>query len=67
MVRPERKDLPPNPVNLAALMKQGVSNFREAGAPQAYFGDPASASKEEGEQTYSILTRMVVETILQSL
>jgi creatinine amidohydrolase len=47
-------------------MKQGVKTFRQAGAPQAYFGDPAAASKEEGEQTYAILTRMIVETILSS-
>lgn len=66
LVKDERKQLPPNPVNLAALMKQGVKTFREAGATQAYFGDPAAASKEEGEQTYAILTRMVVETILTS-
>jgi creatinine amidohydrolase len=66
LVKEERKQLPPNPVNLAGLMKQGVRTFREAGAPQAYFGDPAAASKEEGEQTYTILTRMVVETILTS-
>ena len=57
----------PNPVNLAVLMKQGVSTFNEAGAPQAYFGDPAAASIEEGEQTYEILTRMIVESVLNSL
>lgn len=66
LVKDERKQLPPNPVNLALLMKQGVKTFKEAGAPQAYFGDPAAASKEEGEQTYAILTRMIVETILAS-
>ena len=67
LVRKEHKQLPPNHINLAILMKQGVRSFSEAGAPQAYFGDPASASREEGEQTYSILVRMVVETILQNL
>ena len=67
LVRNERANLPPNPVNLAVLMKQGVSTFNEAGAPQAYFGDPAAASIEEGEQTYEILTRMIVESVLNSL
>lgn len=65
LVRESRKNLKANPVNLARLMKQGVTNFREAGAPEAYFGDPAAASKAEGENTYAILTRMVVETVLQ--
>lgn len=65
LVRKGRESLKANPVNLAKLMKQGVSTFREAGAPEAYFGDPAAASKAEGENTYGILTRMVVETVLQ--
>lgn len=67
LVREERKDLPSNPVNLAVLMKQGVKTFREAGAKDAYFGDPAAASVEEGESTYAILTRMIVETVLKDL
>jgi creatinine amidohydrolase len=64
LVRSERKELSPNPVNLAKLMRDGVKSFRDAGADQAYFGDPAGATKEEGEQTYSVLTRMIVETVL---
>ncbi len=67
LVRPERSELRSNPVNLARLMKEGVKSFREAGAEQAYFGDPANATKEEGEQTYGILTRMIVETVLDHL
>jgi creatinine amidohydrolase len=67
LVRSERSNLKPNPVNLAILMKQGVNSFKDAGAPEAYFGDPAAATSEEGEQTYQILTRMVVETVLESM
>jgi hypothetical protein len=67
LVRESRKDLAPNPVNLAVLMKQGVKTFREAGAHDAYFGDPAAATREEGEQTYLVLTRMVVETVERTL
>jgi creatinine amidohydrolase len=67
LVRDVHKELLPNQVNLAALMKQGVKTFREAGAPEAYFGDPAAASITEGEQIYTILTRMVVETVTQAL
>ena len=44
LVRPERVNLRQNPVNLAKLMTQGVTSFKDAGAPDAYFGDPASAS-----------------------
>lgn len=67
LVHEERKQLKPNPVNLAALMKQGVKTFKQAGASEAYFGEPAAATVEEGNETYEILTRMVVETILQSI
>jgi creatinine amidohydrolase len=67
LVRPERVNLRQNAVNLAKLMTQGVTTFREAGAPEAYFGDPAAATHEEGEQTYQILTRMIVESVLENL
>ena len=67
LVRPERSQLKPNPANLAKLMKDGIKSFREAGADQAYFGDPAGATKEEGEQTYRILTEMIVESVLDRL
>ena len=67
LVRKERSGLPPNPVNLAKLMRDGVKTFRDAGAEQAYFGDPANATKEEGEQTYNILTRMIVHSVLEAL
>jgi creatinine amidohydrolase len=67
MVRDARKNLKANPVNLAALMKQGVRSFKEAGAPEAYFGEPAAATVKEGEQTYQILTRMIVETVMQHI
>jgi creatinine amidohydrolase len=67
LVRDERNNLPPNPVNLATLMKQGVNSFRDAGAPQAYFGDPAAGSGAEGEHIYEILTRMIVESVLDAI
>jgi creatinine amidohydrolase len=67
LVRAERSKLKPNVVNLAKMMKVGVKSFREAGADQAYFGDPASATKEEGEETYRILTEMIVESVLARL
>jgi creatinine amidohydrolase len=67
LVNEKRKTLPENNINLAHLMKSGVRTFRDAGAEQAYFGNPAAATKEEGEQTYLILTRMIVETVLAAM
>jgi creatinine amidohydrolase len=67
LVRNSRLQLPENIVDLAKLMSAGVKTFREAGAEQAYFGNPAVASTEEGEKTYTVLTRMIVETVLQHL
>jgi creatinine amidohydrolase len=67
LVREIRKELKPNPVNLAVLMKQGTKTFKQAGAQDAYFGDPASATVSEGEGTYQILTKMVVETVLKHI
>jgi creatinine amidohydrolase len=67
LVRDSRMELPEKNVNLAKSMREGVKTFRQAGAEQAYFGNPAAASREEGEQTYSILSRMIVETVLQHL
>jgi creatinine amidohydrolase len=67
LVRAGRKQLKPYPVNLAKLMKAGKKSFREAGANEAYFGDPASGSKTEGENTYRILTQMIVESVLVQL
>lgn len=66
LVRDTRKELSPYQVNLAELMKEGIKSFRQAGALDGYFGDPASATVEEGEKTYRILTTMVVDTVLSS-
>jgi creatinine amidohydrolase len=67
LVNENRKELPENNKDLARMMKAGVRTFREAGAEQAYFGNPAAATKEEGEETYQILTRMIVETVLNAM
>ena len=67
LVNENRKMLPENNRDLARMMKAGVKSFREAGAEEAYFGNPAAATKEEGEETYRILTRMIVETVLNTL
>lgn len=48
---------------LVGKMKAGVRTFEEMGAAQAYFGNPAAATREEGERLWEVLTRMWVETI----
>jgi creatinine amidohydrolase/Fe(II)-dependent formamide hydrolase-like protein len=44
-------------------MREGKRTFGEAGAPEAYFGDPAAASVEEGNDIYARLVAMVVEEV----
>ncbi len=64
LVRNEaRAKLPALPINLARAMKDGKRTFEEAGAHQAYFGDPAAATAEEGEWLYARLVEMVVTTV----
>ncbi|HEY3246500.1 MAG TPA: creatininase family protein [Phycisphaerae bacterium] len=55
--------LPAVNVGLVSKMKAGVGSFEAMGAEQAYFGDPAKASVEEGERLWEVLVRMWVEAI----
>jgi creatinine amidohydrolase len=67
LVRDEKRArLPPLPIDLAKAMKEGVRTFGEAGASQAYFGDPASATRAEGDDLYARLTAMVVATVRET-
>lgn len=63
---PVRAKLSPKPIDLAKAMKAGVKTFVEAGAEQAYFGDPASASVEHGEELYGLLLDMVLTEIAET-
>jgi creatinine amidohydrolase len=67
LVRDEvRQNLLPLEIDLAQKIKAGVTTFREAGSEQAYFGDPAAATAEEGQPTYEALAAMLVTAILES-
>jgi creatinine amidohydrolase len=67
LVRDEaRAKLAPLPIDLAKAMKEGVRTFGEAGASQAYFGDPAAATRAEGDDLYARLTAMVVATVRET-
>jgi len=46
--------LTPNPSSLSMAIREGKSTFQEAGGPEAYFGDPAAASPQEGRETIEL-------------
>jgi creatinine amidohydrolase len=62
-----RRELPPHPISLTAAMREGKTTFAEAGGPDAYFGDPAAASREEGEATLDVLAAILEEAVLAAL
>ncbi len=59
----KRSGLAPRWVGLIAKLRAGVRSFEEAGAPEAYVGDPAAATAEEGERTIGLLAALVVEAV----
>ena len=67
--RPEmvRRDLqaglPPVWVDLPERLRAGARTFAEAGGTDGYFGDPASATAEEGERLFEALAEMVVTAV----
>ena len=68
MVREElRESLEAVPISIAEKIREGVKTFKEAGGDEAYFGDPRSASREEGEAVYNALSDMIVTSVLESL
>lgn len=64
LVRDDRRAaLPARDIDLARAMREGKRTFEEAGAPEAYFGDPAAATAAEGERIYRLLVDMVVAVV----
>lgn len=55
------------PISIAEKIKDGARNFIEAGGTEAYFGDPRSASREEGEAMYQALSDMIVTAVMEAL
>jgi len=62
-----RKGLAPNPNSLSAAIREGKGTFAEAGGPEAYFGDPAAATRDEGRQTIDTLGAILEEAVLEAL
>jgi len=61
------KQLPPVDISIGRKIKEGVRSFREAGGVDAYFGNPAAATRDEGESTYAILAAMIEEAVVEAL
>ena len=60
-----RQGLPGNPASLSTAIRAGKATFEDAGVSEAYCGDPAAATREEGESTVRTLGRIVVDAIVE--
>jgi len=61
------KGLPAVNISIGRKIKEGARSFKEAGGDDAYFGDPAAATRAEGDETYEILAGMVEEAVMEAL
>jgi len=57
--------LPELAVDLPARIKAGAKNFLECGGPDAYFGDPARATAEEGHRLLEILAEVSEAAVME--
>jgi creatinine amidohydrolase len=55
------EDLEENHVSMVDAFKEGKTSFSDMGMDEAYCGDPAAATEEEGQSSYDILSDIVVE------
>jgi len=62
----KRESLRPHAIHLIEKMQSGAKTFLEAGAGEAYCGDPAAASAEEGQERIGSLADMVVECVREA-
>jgi len=62
----EMHALPPVRIDLLERIKEGARNFAEAGASDAYCGDPASATPEEGAELVERLAEMIVASVRET-
>lgn len=55
-------------VNLVReIIKKGLKDFKKMGLHQAYCGSPSKASEEKGEELFTVLTNMLVQSIYRLL
>ena len=55
--------LEPKLISLSQAIKAGARSFIEIGGDQAYFGNPAAATAEEGDRVFDILAGMIVTAL----
>ena len=55
--------LPYVPVDMARGIAAGAKDFVELGMDQAYCGSPAEATAAEGEESFAVLTAMLIEAL----
>jgi creatinine amidohydrolase len=64
LVREEiRLALEPKLISLSQAIRAGARSFIEIGGDQAYFGNPAAATAEEGDRVFDILAGMIVTSL----
>jgi len=62
-----RAALAENPVSLSRAIRSGLRTFREAGGESAYFGDPARATRTEGEALVAELGAILAAAVRAEL
>ncbi|MFQ5873290.1 MAG: creatininase family protein [Dehalococcoidia bacterium] len=62
-----RQALPPVKIDLPGAQARGARSFEAAGAPQGYFGEPAKATADEGEDAFETLAEMLEITIKEMI
>lgn len=61
-----RRTLPSLDIDLPGAIKQGATNFLEAGGRDAYFGAPSRASAEEGRRLFEVIVNATLEAMRDS-
>ena len=56
-----------NPASLTEAFAHGARTFTEAGGPEAYFGAPAAATAEEGEQSFRIMAQALAASVREAI
>lgn len=64
---PARAQLADNPASLVTAFAAGATTFTEAGGPDAYFGYPARATAQEGEETSAIMAQAIVRAVRDAI
>jgi creatinine amidohydrolase len=60
-----RKGLKKIDADLSSAFRDGKKTFEQCGGPQAYFGDPASATAADGEKYLNLLADIVTDAVLE--